>query len=106
VSSYRFTPEAENDLFEIWLYIAADSMQAADRVEANIHRACTILSESPLHGHIRKDLTDLPLRFWTLPRYRNYLIVYDPRTRPLQIIRIVNGARNMPVLFESAPHPS
>ena len=35
--SYCFTAEAEEDLFEIWLYIARDSMAVADRVETAIH---------------------------------------------------------------------
>jgi hypothetical protein len=28
---YRFTPEAEEDLFEIWCYIARDTVAAANR---------------------------------------------------------------------------
>jgi plasmid stabilization system protein ParE len=83
VSRYQLTPEAEDDLFEIWLFIASDSVPAADRIEAAIYDACARLAEAPLQGHIRQDLTALPLRFWTLPRYHNYMIVYDPETRPL-----------------------
>lgn len=48
---------------------------------------------------MRKDLTALPLRFWTLPRYRNYTIVYDPSSKPLQIIRVLHGARNIAVVL-------
>jgi plasmid stabilization system protein ParE len=101
VSRYRLTPEAENDLFEIWLYIARDSVRSADRLEAAIYDAFIRLAKSPLQGHIRQDLTRLELRFWTLPRYRNYMIVYDPNTQPLQIIRIINGARNAPLLLRA-----
>jgi plasmid stabilization system protein ParE len=32
------------------------------------------------------------VRFWTVPRFRNYLIVYAHETKPLQIIRILHGA--------------
>ena len=39
VIRYQLTPEAENDLFEIWQYIAADSVKSADRVEAAIYDA-------------------------------------------------------------------
>ncbi len=31
--SYQFTPQAIDDLFQIWSYIAQDSLDAANRVE-------------------------------------------------------------------------
>jgi len=40
---YRFTPQAVNDLFEIWDYIAQDSRVAADGVEEAIYSACEFL---------------------------------------------------------------
>jgi hypothetical protein len=43
-----------------------------------------------------EDLTDLPLRFWLVQPYRNYWIVYDPEKKPLQVIRIIHAARNIP----------
>ncbi len=101
MKAYQFTPEAESDLFEIWLYIANNNVEAADRVEEAIHDACAFLAKAPHGGHVREELTVLPLRFWTLPRYRNYIIVYDPESKPLQIIRVLNGARNVPVILRS-----
>jgi plasmid stabilization system protein ParE len=62
----RFTPEASADLFEIWSYIADDDPKAANRVEDAIHAGCALLAESPLIGSVRKELTDLPLRFWVV----------------------------------------
>lgn len=89
-----FTAPAEDDLFAIWSYIAADSPEAADRVESEIYLACRFLAAHPLTGHTRADLTNRPVRFWALPRYSNYLIVYDPNPTPLHILRILHGARN------------
>ncbi len=45
---------------------------------------------------MRKDVTPLPLRFWVVHPYSNYLIVYDPERKPLQVIRILHGARDLP----------
>jgi plasmid stabilization system protein ParE len=90
MSSYRFTPQAASDLLDIWSFIAQDNPDAADR------RACDILAEAPLAGQMRKDLTALPLRFWVVHPYPNYLIVYDPESKPLHVIRILHGARNLP----------
>lgn len=99
MSSYRFTPQARDDLFEIWSYIARDNPQAADRVEQAIYEACQLLSDSPLAGTVRKDLTSLPLRFWLVSQFPNYFIVYDPAAKPLEVIRILHRARNIPSII-------
>ena len=95
MSSYGFTPQAVDDLFDVWSYIARDNFEAADRVEAAIYQACAFLAEAPGRGQTRKDLSKLSLRFWIVQRYPNYIIVYDPKTKPLQIIRILHGKRNL-----------
>lgn len=95
MSKYQFTPEALSDLVELWSYIAADSVDAADRVEAAVHAACTLAADKPLAGQIREDLTALPLRLWLVQPYRNCWLVYDPKTTPLQIIRVLHSARNI-----------
>jgi len=99
MSLYRFTPQAANDLVEIWTYIARDSVEAADRVETAIYEACAFLAEGPFRGHLREDLTRRPLRFWAVSRYPNYIVVYDPQSRPLKIIRILQGMRNIPAIL-------
>lgn len=99
MSSYHFTPQAVADLFDIWSFIAQDNPTAADRVEDAIFRACDFLAESPLMGRTRKELTPLPVRFWVVQPYPNYLIVYDPEKKPLQIIRILHNARDLPSLL-------
>jgi plasmid stabilization system protein ParE len=41
-------------------------------------------------------LTELPVRFWVLQPYSNYLIVYRPEKKPLQVVRILHAARDLP----------
>jgi plasmid stabilization system protein ParE len=96
MSEYEFTPQAVDDLLDIWSFIARDNPDAADRVEVAIFRACNLLTHSPLAGSTRTDLTSLPLRFWIVRPYSNYLIVYDPRRQPLQVIRILHASRDLP----------
>jgi len=43
-------------------------------------------------GHVREDLTPRSVRFW--PLY-NYLVVYRPDTKPLQILRVLSGYRDI-----------
>jgi plasmid stabilization system protein ParE len=95
MSRYRLTPKAKGDLRSIWSYIAFDNVEAADRVEEAIYDACAYLAQTPSRGQIRQDLTKLPVRFWTVLRYPKYVIVYDPADRPLKIIRILHGARDI-----------
>lgn len=99
MSAYQFTPLAADDLFEIWSYIASGNVSAANAVEKAVHQACNLLAKAPLAGRIRTDLTKLPVRFWFVQPYSNYVIVYDPETKPVQILRVLHGARNIPSLL-------
>jgi plasmid stabilization system protein ParE len=94
-AGYRFTPEAAADLFEIWSYVASDNAEAADRVEAAIYDACAFVAQAPLSGQVRRNLTNRPIRFWTVQRFPNYVLVYRPDTQPLQVIRILHGKQNI-----------
>jgi plasmid stabilization system protein ParE len=51
-------------------------------------------------GGCGKDVTSLPLLFWVVHPYPNYLIVYDPRKKPLRIIRILHGARDLEAVLK------
>jgi|ERR1700721_418343 len=99
MSAYRLTPQALDDLSDIWVFIARDNFEAADRVEQAVYQACELIAASPLAGSMREDLTALPVRFWLVQPYTNYLIVYDPKTSPVPIIRILHGARNLPSIL-------
>jgi plasmid stabilization system protein ParE len=101
MASFRLTRDAIDDLDAIWLHIYKSNPTVADAVEQEIRSACALVAESPLQGHLRRDLTMLPIRFWTLPKYQNYLIVYDPHTRPLAILRVLHGMRDLKRLLKS-----
>ncbi len=96
MSGYAFHPEAFSDLDEIWEYIAARSIDAADRVLADIHATLDIIVASPHIGHRRSDLTTRPLRFHTVRD--EYLIAYAPEESPLWVIAVIHGRRNPRVM--------
>jgi plasmid stabilization system protein ParE len=54
-------------------------------------------------GARRRDITLLPVRFWTISKFPNYVIVYRPETIPLQVIAILHGKRDLPSVLESRP---
>lgn len=97
--SYILTPRAKRDLGLIWRYIATDSPDAADDVEAAIYHAFDLLSRMPNVGHRRSDLTDRPLRFWTANPHKNYLVVYDAEARPIRVIRVLHAALDAKLLL-------
>src|SRR5438445_5182498 len=103
MSVYALTPLAKADIFDIWSYIADDSVDAADRVEQAIYDACAFVAEAPLCGHIHQDFTKRTLRFWALVHYSNYTIVYRPDRKPLEIIAVLHGGRNIRRVLAKRP---
>jgi plasmid stabilization system protein ParE len=92
-SRYVLAPEAAHDLVEIWRYIKKQSsLEMADHVESVIRDRFVFLAGNPGAGHWRKDLTDAAVKF--LAAY-SYLIVYRPETKPLQIVAILHGRRDV-----------
>jgi toxin ParE1/3/4 len=90
---YLLAPEAALDLVRIWRYIKRQStVETADRVESAIRDAIVFLAENPGTGHRREQLTDETVKFF--PVY-SYLIVYRPATKPLQVVAILHGHRDV-----------
>ena len=94
MKGYELSPEATDDLQEIWVYIAIDNPRAADKLEEDIYAACELLARNPRLGHERSDITDDPVLFW--PVRGNYMVIYLPDCEPVKIVRILHGARNVP----------
>ena len=89
--------EATADLREVYDYIAADDPAAAGRVLEDLRIAMHRLAEHPGLGHLREDLADEALRVWTV---HSYLVIYRPDARPLQVVRVLSGYRDIAALFE------
>ena len=66
MTAYALHPEASIDLDEIWEFIRADNLDAADRLIAEMVAASIALAAFPAQGHRRTDLTSRPLRFIVL----------------------------------------
>jgi plasmid stabilization system protein ParE len=100
-ASFALTPQAMEDLDAIWWFIAEDNRDAADRVETEIVASCRRLARHPLMGTKRQDITLLPVRFWTVTKFPNYVIVYRPETIPLQVVAVLHGRRNIKAVLET-----
>jgi plasmid stabilization system protein ParE len=94
-SAFQLTPQAREDIDSIWWHIAEHSRDAAERVELEIIGCCCLLAKHPRMGSKRADITTMPVRFWTVTKFSNYVIVYRPETVPLQVIAVLHGKRDL-----------
>ena len=95
-ASFELSPLARADLHDIWEYIAVKNFNpsAASRLWQDIEDACEMLGQKPSLGHARRDLTrDPTVLFYCVREY--YLVIYKKGTEPLQIARILHGARDV-----------
>lgn len=84
-------PEAESDFDEIWWYIAQDSPHNADRFLDHIQERCLALAGFPQMG-ISRDELKAGLRSHPVG---NYMIFYFPLKDGIDIVRIINGSRDI-----------
>jgi len=98
VSGYVLSRDAEGDLDEIWEYVAADSVEAADRLIGKLFAAFQKLARNPGLGHTRRDLTRFPVLFWPVG---NYLVVYRAAGRSLEVVGIAHGRRHIPAFLHT-----
>ena len=96
MNGYVLGKDAEFDLGDIWEYIAADSVDAADRWIANLFDAFESLGHTPGMGHKREDLTPYPVLFWPVGAY---LIIYRAGRRPIEIVAVTQGSRDIPTFL-------
>jgi toxin ParE1/3/4 len=95
VALFTRSHRAEEDLIEIWTFIAQDNVGAAERLLDRIDEACGQLAEHPLMGPARPDLA-AELRYFIVG---SYLILYREAPAGVEIVRVVHGARHLPTLF-------
>jgi antitoxin ParD1/3/4/toxin ParE1/3/4 len=101
VPGYVLSPESKDDLREIRDYLASQGGRCLARyVLQEITVAFRLLASHPEAGHFRRDLTPLPVKFWSV---FSYLIVYDPAARPLAIVRVLHGRQDVAAILDRDP---
>lgn len=96
MSRYVLGADADRDLDEIWEYIAADNIDAADRWIGRLFDAFDVLAKTPAAGHRRRDLTSHPVLFWAVGAY---LIIYRADRKPIEKVAVTQGSRDIPVFL-------
>lgn len=95
MNGYQLTPEADNDLIEIWLFISKDSLESADRVIDRLTAAFEMLAHHPKVGAERSDLGNHLRSF----KEGHYLIVYRISSTGIEVVRVLHTARDSKRIF-------
>jgi len=91
----RRSASAENDLREAWLYVADDSIDAADRMLDTIGAESRALLAHPRMGRARDELAR-GLRSW--PTSTPYVLFYFVEGEDILIVRVLHHARDIPAI--------
>jgi plasmid stabilization system protein ParE len=96
VSGYILSVDADFDLDDIWEYIAADNLGAADRWIEKLFDAFEALGQAPGMGHRREDLTSHAVLFWPVGAY---LLIHRAQRPPIEIVAVTQGSRDIPAFL-------
>ncbi len=98
MSSYVLSETARSDVSAALDYITkTDCLASALHVHEKLVEAFEVLASSPLMGFRREHLTGPDIRWWPV---FSYLIVYHAETSPIELLRVLHGAREMGRVFE------
>ena len=87
---------AEADLTDIWVFVARDDLQAANRLLDQIYEKCRLLSRSPKVGRKRPEL-NRSIRSFPVG---NYVIFYREGATGIEVARVLHGRRDIPSAFD------
>lgn len=85
------TIRADEDLLDIWLYIAKDNLDAADALIDNFEAKSKRLAQNPKLGPTRDDIAP-GMRMFPVG---NYLLLYREVSTGIELVRVVHGARSL-----------
>jgi toxin ParE1/3/4 len=93
-----WSPEAEQDLFDIWEYLTAEaSARTAEKYLRNIYRASERVRTRPLSGRARNEVMPALRSVLVLP----YVIFYRVTELSVEIVRVLHGRRDLDAIFEA-----
>ena len=97
----RYSASAETDLLEAWLYVAEDSIEAADRITDQLDAEARTLLMQPKMGRTRDELA-AGLRSW--PTSTPYILFYFVDAEGITIARVLHHARDVPAIGQCPRH--
>lgn len=97
----HFTEAAEQDLFDIWRYVANhDSAANAEALLDALEETCQSLSHSPGKGHIPPELERICIDLYREIHFKPYRILYEVRERDVVVYAVLDSRRDLQSLLE------
>lgn len=95
MNSYKLSYKAEQDLEDIWVYIAQQNQLVADKQIAQILNRFPMLAQFPDIGKTRDNLLQglksFPIKL--------YIIYYLKITDGVEVVRVLHQSRDVEALF-------
>jgi toxin ParE1/3/4 len=94
-------PGVEDELWEIWKFIAKDNPDAATRVVEAAYETFQSIADTPEIGRPRQFRNEAlrGIRSWRVSGFRNHLIFYRRIPDGIQVVHVSQGARDFEALF-------
>ena len=96
MAQISYSDLAKMDLAEIWLYIAQDSPNQADKFVKYLEHKCLLLAEQPRVG---REFPEFSKGLYGFP-VKSYMIFYEISNEDIVIARVLNAKRDIPAFFE------
>jgi toxin ParE1/3/4 len=96
MKTIRIAERAQEDLLEIWEYIARENPESAERLLQTFREKFELLLGHPLIGRERNEIF-IGLRSFPAGRY---VIFYQPMDYGIEILRVRHGASDLRGLFD------
>ena len=90
-------PQAEADVLEIWIFIAEDSVDAADKWVDTLDEKLALWATQPMIGRARDELFP-DMRSFPFGRY---VVFYAPLIDGIDVVRVLHGSRDIDTNFGS-----
>ncbi|MEG4395188.1 type II toxin-antitoxin system RelE/ParE family toxin [Microcoleus sp. BROC3] len=98
MSSYSFSDDAVQDLDDICEYIAGNNYSSASKLFDKIRERCKVTADFPNMGKNYSQLSP-SLRGFIVD---DYIVFYYPREDGIDVVRVVNGYRDLESLFSDS----
>ena len=92
-------PAFFGDLDHYVAHIAKDNPDAAKRLLAAAEETAKMLLRHPEIGHQESFRKQQGIRSWRVNGFDNYLIFYRINPDSVELLRLLNGARDLPKFF-------
>ena len=100
-ATFTLRTRAERDVEERIEYLLDRNVSAAIRLREALRAAFRKIAASPYMGSAYESaaVAEHGIRYWVVPRFKNYVIYYRPTDEGVEIVRVLYGAQDAPALL-------